>query len=196
MNYPSMDRLAELQQLIVDFAKVERVPQFADINRKETDVDHSFGLAITCWYLHAHIAPSLDLGKILQYALAHDIIEVHAGDTYSFDEQALKTKDARERSALKQLKNEWPDFTSLTERAEQYMDKYDEEAKFVKAVDKMLPIFMFELTEDPKKSWRERDINLEMEKQSKRSMHVSDIISPYYEQLIEWLDERDNIPKF
>lgn len=30
MNYPSMDRLAELQQLIADFAKVKRAVPLAD----------------------------------------------------------------------------------------------------------------------------------------------------------------------
>ncbi len=195
MNYPSMDRLAELQQLIIDFAKIERVPQFGDIPRKETDVDHSFGLAITCWYLHSKIAPSLNLGKILQYALAHDIVEIHAGDTYTFDEAALKTKDTRERAALMQLQHDWPDFTEITTSAQEYMDKSNEEARFVKAVDKMLPIFMFELTPDPKRAWEQHGIGLSMERESKRSMHVSEIISPYYEQLIDWLYERDNIPK-
>lgn len=190
-----MDRLAELQQLIVDFAKIERVPQFGDIPRKETDVDHSFGLALTCWYLQPKIAPTLDVGKILQYALAHDIVEIHAGDTYTFDEEALKTKDAREQAALKQLQHDWPDFSELTDSAESYMKKSDEEATFVKAVDKMLPIFMFELTPNPKQAWRERGIGLDMERESKVSMHVSRIISPYYEQLIDWLDVRNNIPK-
>lgn len=195
MNYPSINRLVDLQQLIVDFAKIERIPQFADIPRKETDVDHSFGLALTCWYLQPKIAPHLDIGKILQYALAHDIVEVHAGDTYSFDEEALKTKDSREQAALERLQHDWPDFSELTDSTKDYMEKTNEEAKFVKAVDKMLPVFMFELTPNPQKAWRERGIGLDMERTNKVSMHVSDIISPYYEQLINWLDERDNIPK-
>jgi putative hydrolases of HD superfamily len=194
-EYPSMDRLAELQQLIADFAKVERVPMFADVGRKETDVDHSYGLAITCWYLQPKIAPYLNLGTILQYALAHDIIEIHAGDTYSFDTEALKTKDSRERAALTQLKHDWSDFQALTDKAEGYMNKIDEEALFVKAVDKMLPIFMFELSKRPKQAWKEHAITLDMERQNKVTMHVSAYVSPYYEQLLTWLEKRGNIAK-
>jgi putative hydrolases of HD superfamily len=194
-EYPSVDRLAELQQLIADFAKVERVPMFADVGRKETDVDHSYGLAMTCWYLQPKIAPDLNLGTVLQYALAHDIIEIHAGDTYSFDTEALKTKDSRERSALTQLKYEWPDFHALTDKAEGYMDKVDEEALFIKAVDKMLPIFMFELSNNPKQTWDDHAITLDMERQNKVTMHVSRYVSPYYDKLLNWLDERGNITK-
>jgi putative hydrolase of HD superfamily len=195
MNYPSMDRLAELQQLIADFAKVERVPHLADNDKPENDVEHSFGLAVTCWFLQPKIAPELNLGKILQYALAHDIVEVYAGDTYSFDTAAVATKDKRERSALVQLRSEWPDFSALMNAAEEYMDKSNEEAKFVKAVDKILPVLMFELHNDPKTAWRNRGIGLDMERDSKVSIRVSDYVSPYYEKLIDWLDQRDNIPK-
>jgi 5'-deoxynucleotidase YfbR-like HD superfamily hydrolase len=61
MKYPSMARIAELQQFIADFAKVERVPQLADTGRPENDVEHSFGLALTCWFLAPKIAPELSL---------------------------------------------------------------------------------------------------------------------------------------
>lgn len=195
MNYPSIDRLAELQQLIADFAKIERVPPLADNGRLENDVDHSFGLAITCWYLQPKIAPELDLLKILQHALAHDIVELHAGDTYAFDEAALADKDARERRALAQLKSDWPDFPELSAHAEDYMDRADEESKFVKAVDKILPVLMIELGLSHRNTWAERQVTLEMERENKVTIHVSKYMKPYYELLIDWLDERGNIPK-
>lgn len=193
-DYPSMDRLAELQQLIADFAKVKRVPHLADNGTPENDVEHSFGLALTCWYLQPKIAPNLDLLKILQHALAHDIIELHAGDTFIFDEKNWATKNERERDALRQIQQDWPDFPELTEHAENYMEKADEEARFVKAVDKLLPVIMVELSEK-EQFWKKHDITLQMERDNKVTIHVSDFVSPYYDKLIAWLDERDNIPK-
>lgn len=193
-DYPSMDRLAELQQLIADFAKVKRVPHLADNGTPENDVEHSFGLALTCWYLQPKIAPNLDLLKILQHALAHDIIELHAGDTFIFDEKNWATKNERERDALRQIQQDWPDFPELTEHAENYMEKADEEARFVKAVDKLLPVIMVELGEK-EQFWKKHDITLQMERDNKVTIHVSDFVSPYYDKLIAWLDERDNIPK-
>ncbi|HEX8227522.1 MAG TPA: hypothetical protein VF572_06670 [Candidatus Saccharimonadales bacterium] len=44
---PTMQRIAELQQFIADFAKIGRVPQLADTGRPENDVEHSYGLALT-----------------------------------------------------------------------------------------------------------------------------------------------------
>lgn len=194
MTYPTIDRLAELQQLVVDFAKVDRAIDLADTGRPENDVEHSFGLALTSWYLHDKIAPELDISKVLKYALSHDIVEVHAGDTYVFDAAAVATKAKREKQATAQLKDEWPDFTELTEFTEGYADKRSEEAKFVYAIDKMLPLIIIELG-DAAETWQKKEITLDMERKNKLTMHASEHISPYYQRIIDWLDQRGNIPK-
>jgi len=194
INYPSMDRLAELQQLIADFAKVKRAVPLADASDAENDVEHSYGLAMTCWYLHDKIAPALDLSKILRYALAHDIVEIHAGDTYPWDEAAVATKYEREKAAMRQIEKDWDDFPMIVEFAEGYADKIDEEALFVYDVDKILPILMIELA-DAKTIWNKKQLTLKMEEDNKVTMLKSDIVAPYYTKLLNWLDERGNIPK-
>lgn len=194
MNYPSMDRLAELQQLVADFAKIKRAVPLADANEAENDVEHSYSLAMTCWYLHDKIAPELDLSKILRYALAHDIVEIHAGDTYPWDKAAVATKYEREKAAMRQLEEDWHDFPMIIEFTEGYADKVDEEAKFAYAVDKILPIIMIELADAPV-IWKKKKLTLEMEKENKVTILKSDIVAPYYEKIIAWLDERGNIPK-
>jgi putative hydrolase of HD superfamily len=193
-DYPSVDRISDLQKLVANFAQVERAVNLADSGRPENDVDHSFGLALSCWYLQLHVAPSLDVSKILRYALSHDIVEVHAGDTYVFDKAGVATKETRERDALTTLKNEWEDFSELTDFAEGYMTKRDEEAKFVYAVDKMLPLIMIELG-DAKATWKKKSITLQMEIDNKKTILRSEQVAPYYTLIIEWLDARNNIPK-
>ena len=193
-NYPSMDRIADLQQLVADFAKVTRAVNLANNGQLENDVEHSYGLAITSWYLHDKIAPELDIAKILKYALSHDIVELHAGDTYVFDTAAVATKEQREYDASEQLKLEWPDFPELTDYADGYAKKLDPEARFVYAIDKLLPIIMIEL-DDAKKVWRDKEITLAMERSNKVTIHQSEIMSPYYDLLLTWLGERGNIPK-
>lgn len=190
-NYPSMQRIAELQQFIADFSKVQRMIQLADTGRPENDVEHSFGLALTCWFLAPKIAPELSLKKILCYALAHDTVEVHAGDTFIFAPKSeLDSKSDREDQAISRLKKDWSDFPEMALAAEAYKNKQDEEAKFVKAVDKLLPPLMVNLGERSA-FWSKHKITLEMEIESKKSVTVSEIIAPYYEKLIEWMREPD-----
>jgi putative hydrolase of HD superfamily len=195
-DYPSIERLAQLQQMIADFSEVKRMPHMADKGRPENDVEHSFGLAITCWFLQPKIAPELELSRILRYALAHDIVEIHAGDTFAFgkDKAYIASKETRERDAIKKLRSDLQDFTELVDFAERYMDKVDEEAKFVKAVDKILPLIMIDLGEG-RAHWRRHKINTTKLRKNKEPIFVSDIVAPYYEMLFEWLDKNGNLPK-
>jgi putative hydrolases of HD superfamily len=186
-TYPPVQRIAELQQFIADFARIERVPHLADTGRRENDVEHSYGLALTCWYLAPKIAPELSLEKIFAYAIAHDTVELHAGDTFVFaDSEKVATKSDREDEAIEQLQKDWPDFPEMVAAAKGYKNKVDEEAKFVKAVDKLLPVLMVNLGEKDA-FWHRHKITLEMEIENKHTIEVSDVMAPYYDMIIDWL---------
>ena len=188
---PSVQRIAELQQLIADFAKVKRVLELADNGQLENDVEHSYGLALTCWFVAPKIAPRLDLKKILLYALAHDIVELHSGDTYIFDKEGVKTKSAREEAALQKLAADWPDFPELIDAAKGYKDKRDAEARFVYTIDKILPPVLINLGEK-EKFWVDNKITKGMHQAEKRKkMQYSPEALPYLKALNEWLADPD-----
>jgi putative hydrolase of HD superfamily len=189
---PSVERLAELQQLIADFAGILRMVHLADSGHRESDVEHSYGLAMTCWFLAPKLAPELDQLKIFKYALAHDIVEIHAGDTFVFgDSNHIASKPQREQAAIEQLAKDWPDFSELAEAAQAYKDKRNEEAKFVYSVDKLLPVIMINLGEKSA-FWQRHKITFEMEKNLKmKTVLVSDYIAPYYDRLVDWMTHPD-----
>lgn len=188
---PSIDRIADLQQLIADFACVYRMPNLADKDRKESDVEHSFGLALTCMYLAPHVAPDLDMARVLKYCLVHDLVELHAGDTFAFDQEENTTKEDREQLALEQLKNDWADFPELIEYAVGYKNKVDEEACFVYFVDKMLPSIMVNLGEKDE-FWKEHKITREMhEAEKNKKMTLTELGAEYAKMLNEWMADPD-----
>lgn len=193
MTAPSIDRIAQLQQIIADFAKIRRVPNLPQTHIRETDTDHTFGLMLTCWYLQPKIAPELNLSEVIKIALMHDIVELHAGDTFAYDEEAVSDKATRESVAVDRLRAEWPDFHEMSYYAQLYIDDANEEVKFVKAVDKMLPVLMTELS--GRDEWERIGVTDEMQRQKKLSMQISKHVWPYYDLLMSWLDERGNIPK-
>jgi putative hydrolases of HD superfamily len=190
-SYPSVQRIAELQQLVADFAKVERMVQLADAGRRENDVEHSYGLALTYMFLAPRVAPELSLEKILRYALAHDIVELHSGDVFAFDPDAIKGKSQREDDALEQLRKDWPDFPELAEAAQTYKDKSDPEARFVYTIDKLLPTIMVNLGEKGA-FWKRHKITREMERKEKHGkMRHSPEVLPYLDMLTEWTNDPD-----
>jgi putative hydrolase of HD superfamily len=188
---PSISRIADLQQLIANFSRVDRALNLADTGRPENDVDHSYGLALTCWFLAPKIAPQLSLQKILMYALSHDMVEIYSGDTFVFDEAAVKTKQSREAAAIATLQAEWPDFPELTDYVQGYADKRDAEARFVYTIDKLLPPLLINIGEK-EVFWNRHKITRQMHETEKNNkMQHSPEALPYLAALNEWLANPD-----
>lgn len=130
----------EMGQLAIRFARIERVPRYPD-GRRETDVEHSFMLAMTATELAHQLYPvQLDRGKISQYALVHDLIELNTGDvaTFQLDVSDLRQKEATEHAALESLLDELPPMSRVL--LYDYETQADAESRFVRAVDKLLPL--------------------------------------------------------
>ena len=147
---------------------------------------------MTVWFLASRIAPHLNQEKLLKYALAHDLVELQAGDTFTFNnEKQLATKSAREDAAIEQLAKDWPDFPDMATYAERYKTKADEEARFVYATDKMLPVIMVNLGEK-QSFWDRHKITLTMMKQEKEPrMKESVYIAQLYDAFLEWMTSPD-----
>jgi len=186
MKKPDIHRLIALQSLLHQFQAIERVTHVPGKFEPENDTEHSFNLALCAWFLVQHF-PNLDRDRIIRYALVHDLVEIHAGDTYIYADQAtLNSKKQREHEALLQLEKDWPDFPELIAEIKSYEAHDSEEAKFVYALDKIMPIMVIFLGEGH--TWQQEGITPEQLHEAKhRKVAVSPEIKPYYDELYELL---------
>ncbi len=114
--------------------------------RRENDLEHSFTVALLCWYIFEKNQLDLDLPRILKYAMAHDFVERYAGDVSSFASAKERHKKIeREHEALQRLSDEFAGFPNLVETMQQYELREDEESLFVWSVDKMQQLIMGDL---------------------------------------------------
>jgi len=150
MTKPTLDDLLNLvKQIIIPFYQVKRhLPIRAEGGRYENDAEHSWSVGLMAAALAPHIDPKLDIGKICQFAIVHDLVEVHAGDTSNFAEEAIKaTKDNREEVALRKLQEDLATLPWIPATIKEYEAQTTIEAQFVKSVDKLLPL-MFDYLEE------------------------------------------------
>lgn len=148
VNYYSFERetaehlsatVLKLGKVAMDFSRVERVPRYAD-GERESDVEHSYMLALIAPELAAALELPLNHGLLSQYAVVHDLIELKTGDvaTFNISNEALGRKVQTEHDALESLLQKLPPYTAgLLFR---YEHQRDQEARFIKLVDKLLPI--------------------------------------------------------
>lgn len=192
---PDIARVIELQRLLQQFANVDRVVHRDHGKRKryENDTEHSYNLAMTAWYLAPHFS-HLNADLLIRYALVHDLVEVHAGDTYIYGTaDELASKPARERAAAQQLSRDWADFPDIHELIEQYEKRATPEACFVYALDKIMPMMLIYLGDGY--TWRKEGITLErLHAVKKDKVTLSPEIKPYYDELYQLLiDSPDKI---
>jgi len=142
----SQPQLADIQQLIEEivlpFYRVERhTPLRFAPGRYENDAEHSWSVALVAAALAPHIDKQLDVGKICQFAVVHDLVEVYAGDTSNFAAEAEKaTKEAREKAAQIALQKNLAALPWIAATIAEYEEQTSAEAKFVKSIDKLLPL--------------------------------------------------------
>ena len=144
MSNPSkeviFDKLPELSGLIMRYAETYRVTRLTGSGEYESDTDHSFMLGMFACALQEYCAPELDRGRLAEYALIHDFVEVYAGDTATLGMIDRSEKEEREHQALLRLKKEYDTvFPWISSLIESYEEQVEPEARFIKVLDKIMP---------------------------------------------------------
>jgi putative hydrolases of HD superfamily len=183
-----LDKLLSFAKLLNELQAVERVVRVRESERWENDAEHSYQLAMLAWYTVIQDKLPLDAERVLKLALAHDIVEVYAGDTYiySTDQAHLDSKPERERTALERLQTEFPEAKEILAAAAEYAARTTPESRFVYALDKILPVISIYL--DGGRTWHEKGVTLAMLEAHKRDkVALAPELVPYYEELITLL---------
>src|SRR5688572_11298710 len=92
-----------MRELVLPFSAIDRDISLSLPNgsRNENDAEHSWSLALVACMLAPHVDPKLDVGKVCQFAVVHDLTEIHAGDTSAFaPDDDHQTKEEREHQAF------------------------------------------------------------------------------------------------
>jgi putative hydrolase of HD superfamily len=176
-----LDFLKEIEK----YKLIEREVYCSDLKRRESDAEHSWHLAMFIFLFQKDLPRNLDFNKMLKLALMHDLVEIYAGDTFTFDKINQKTKKTKELAAAKKLFAKLPPDLSreFMELFTEYEDLSTKEAKVVKSFDKIQPILQNLCSEG--KSWKEHRIKYKDIDEIKRKYVIHDkVILKIYEKLM------------
>ena len=182
---PKFNNLLDFIEFTHEFREVVRMAKSPLSDRLENDSEHSYQLAVVAWYIIETDKLKLNKELCFMYALAHDLVEVYAGDTYIFDgdPKRLLSKERRERQALHKIEKRFSKFKTLTKVIERYEKKADEESKFIYALDKILPPIQIYM--DKGKLWHERGVSYEKLVGNKHNkIKVSKPVNKYWNELL------------
>lgn len=184
----ALEQLENFMRLLHAAQNVERVARIPNETKWRSTAEHTFELAMFCWYVSSANNLELDQEKILKYALAHDIVEAYAGDTPVYDTEGRKSKEVREEASLQKIRETFVEFPELVETIETYDARQDPESAFVYAADKLIDPLNYSM--DTRSSiWKEKNISYERIREYKDSkIAVSKDIEPYWHALCKKIE--------
>lgn len=155
------DRLHRQIQFILEIDKLKsilRQSYLLNKERHENSAEHSWHLAMMAIVLQEYSNQEVDLLHVLKMLLVHDVVEIDAGDTYCYDEQANSDKAEREQKAANRIFALLPPDQERELRSlwEEFEARRTPEAKFANALDRLMPMMHNYYTRG--KSWRENNV--------------------------------------
>ena len=129
--------------------------------RQENDAEHAWHMAIMTILLSEYANEKIDVLKTVTMLLIHDIVEIDAGDTYAYDEEAKKTQKQREEKAADRIYGLLPQDLQEKMRAlwEEFEAQKTPEARFARTMDNIQPLMLNAATDG--KAWVEHGVHLE-----------------------------------
>lgn len=112
--------------------------------RRENDAEHSWHLAVMAPILREYVKEDLDLARVINMVIIHDLVEIDAGDTFCYDVKANQDKRERELKAAERIFNILP-----KDQAELIYDLWNEfeemktiESRYAASLDRIHPLLL------------------------------------------------------
>jgi 8-oxo-dGTP pyrophosphatase MutT (NUDIX family) len=138
---PSPESLAQQIDFILEIDRlksVQRRTSLLDRSRRENTAEHSWQIALMATLLAEYADPPVDINRVVVMLLVHDLVEIDAGDTPIYDEQARATQADRERRAADRIFGLLPRVQGQGLRAlwEEFEARETPEARFASAIER------------------------------------------------------------
>ena len=132
--------LKELEKLKAIQRKTTVKP---DNNRQENSAEHSWHIAVQAMTLQEYAEEPVDISRVINMLLLHDIVEIDAGDTFAFaSSNELSGQEAKELAAAQRLFGLLPPTQAEAFKALwlEFEQAQTPDARFAKAMDCLLPV--------------------------------------------------------
>lgn len=175
--------------LLEEMKKINRQTKIIGSNRRENDAEHSWHIATMSMFLQHYSKSKVDVNKVIQMLLIHDLVEIFAGDTFAYDSSGYEDKFKRESDAMEKLKTYLS--REMGEMLESLWMEFENmesnESKFANAMDRLQPM-LSNICCGEHSTWVEKKIKLSQV--LKRMEIIKEFSQDIYDFLYEKLKEQ------
>lgn len=158
------DDLEKCFEFILELDKLKAVNRRTKplgLERYENSAEHSWQIALLALTLSGYADESVNVEKVVKMLLVHDIGEIDADDVFFFDDAGRLDAKEKELAAMKRIFGILPDekAAELFELWNEFENGTSNEAKFARAVDRVMPIL--QNLYNNRQSWTENNVTKE-----------------------------------
>jgi len=115
-----------------------------DGSRRENSAEHSWHVALMAVVLAEHCPHPVDISRVVELLIVHDLVEVYAGDTNIYDERAAMDQAERETLAAAKLFGLLPadQASHFNDRWLEFEHRTSPAARYARAVDAIAPTWL------------------------------------------------------
>lgn len=153
-----------------------------DRSRNENDAEHSWHISVMAMLFTEYASEPVDVGRVVQMCVVHDLVEIEAGDTFAYDIAANTGKEAREKAAADKLFSHLPEDQGTYIRSlwEEFDAMETADSKYAACMDRLQPFFNNTLTDGH--TWCQGQVNrTAVEKRMQ-------IIKEFMPEVYKWVD--------
>ena len=127
---------------------VLRRTMLIDNSRRENDAEHSWHIAVMAMLFNEYVFEEVDIGRVVQMCVVHDLIEIYAGDTFAYDVAGNMDKAEREGKAADRLFAMLPEEQGVYIRTlwEEFDAMETADSKYAACLDRLQPFLHNTLT--------------------------------------------------
>ncbi len=180
MNNERLDKQIAFCREIDKEKQIGRQTYLADGTRKENDAEHAWHMAVMTLLLSEYANEGIDVLRTVSMLLIHDLVEIDAGDTYAYDEEAKKNQREREMQAADRLFSILPEDQGRQFRAlwDEFEAGETKEARFARTMDNFQPILLNAAADG--KAWEEKGVRLaQVQKRNQNTAKGSEALWEY-----------------
>lgn len=161
LNFGEMTDVFQFLMELDKLKNVQRRTKVIGQRRHENSAEHSWHLAVAAMSLAPYAQMQVDVQRVVQMALLHDVVEIDAGDVMVYDLAAREAIQAKERAAADRIFTLLP--SALRDKFRALWDEYEAaetpDSRFANMLDRALPIV--QNLHNQGQSWKENGIRLE-----------------------------------
>lgn len=191
MDVMDLDLPAQKIRFILEADKLKGIIRntlLTDRSRLENSAEHSWHAALTALvFFDAAADPKMDLPRIIQMLLVHDLVEIDAGDTFCYSKEQRQTQMERELKAAERIFNLLPQSQAamLYGLWQEFEARKTPEARFAHAIDRLQPLLQAIHTRG--QTWRQHKIK--KDQVIERMQPIKEALPALWQLVLEMIED-------